>query len=592
MTRHTLTILVLLGISFVLPAKTAGRQHAVSEKTIMELYIEHPDSCLGLLDKAQAGKIESDLPVFQIDLLRAMCYEIKGDYPAKERCARRLLETDSVRLVPERKLKVMVMLAGVLDRQNKYEDAVKVCRETVNLARGMGKKKEEAEMLSTLARISYGMKDNRAAQTYFTQAIDLLKNTSDVHEMAFLSTIYGEAMTFLIDTGQRKEAIELGHQREALIEKMSRLPGPPAGYIDQQYGFLYAKMALLLAEEGRNKEAAATYDKFCKLDFAKTPTGKSFIVPYLLKVGRYADALHNNEAYISALASDTVSYDYLGALQNQAEAYRGLKDFQAADSYMQRCYALQDSIYKRESESKAHEYAALFDSQEKELQLTEARAQSQRMTILIVSSVTLIVLLLFILWFVARNLRRTRERNRLAARRIDELIAQKEDLRKAYAQSRAEGQEPNGEPQQPGTAAVVESSLSDIDKDYQLFMHMDTIITAKRLFLNPKLTREEILRATGVSKNSLVPILRKYAQCSNFNDYINRLRLEYAIKKIKANTSLTIDAIAEASGFNSRSTFYRTFQNVYGMTPTQYIDIQKESHSTNNKKAIPPPDAE
>lgn len=584
MTRHTLTILVLLGISLVLPAKTAGRQHAVSEKIIMELYIEHPDSCLGLLDKAQAGKIESDLPVFQIDLLRAMCYEIKGDYPTKERCTRRLLEADSVRLVPERKLKVMVMLAGVLDRQNKYEDAVKVCRETVNLARGMGKKKEEAEMLSTLARISYGMKDNRAAQAYFTQAIDLLKNTSDVHEMAFLSTIYGEAMTFLIDTGQRKDAIELGHQREFLIEKMSRLPGPPAGYIDQQYGFLYAKMALLLAEEGRNKEAAATYDKFCKLDFAKTPTGKSFIVPYLLKVGRYADALHNNEAYISAFAGDTVSYDYLGALQNQAEAYRGLKDFKAADSYMQRCYALQDSIYKRESESKAHEYAALLDSQEKELQLTEARAQSQRMTILIVSSATLIVLLLFILWFVVRNLRRTRERNR-----IDELIAQKEDLRGAYAQSRLSVSDPEN---QDSIAEHTASQQTDMEKDYKLFMHMDTIIIQKRLFLNPKLTREEILSATGVSKNSLVPILRKYAECSNFNDYINRLRLEYAIKQIKANSLMTIDAIAESSGFNSRSTFYRTFQNVYGMTPSQYIDIQKESHPTKETEHNTDPDAE
>lgn len=584
MTRHTLTILVLLGISLVLPAKTAGRQHAVSEKIIMELYIEHPDSCLGLLDKAQAGKIESDLPVFQIDLLRAMCYEIKGDYPTKERCTRRLLEADSVRLVPERKLKVMVMLAGVLDRQNKYEDAVKVCRETVNLARGMGKKKEEAEMLSTLARISYGMKDNRAAQAYFTQAIDLLKNTSDVHEMAFLSTIYGEAMTFLIDTGQRKDAIELGHQREVLIEKMSRLPGPPAGYIDQQYGFLYAKMALLLAEEGRNKEAAATYDKFCKLDFAKTPTGKSFIVPYLLKVGRYADALHNNEAYISAFAGDTVSYDYLGALQNQAEAYRGLKDFKAADSYMQRCYALQDSIYKRESESKAHEYAALFDSQEKELQLTEARTQSQRMTILIVSSATLIVLLLFILWFVVRNLRRTRERNR-----IDELIAQKEDLRGAYAQSRLSVSDPEN---QDSIAEHTASQQTDMEKDYKLFMHMDTIIIQKRLFLNPKLTREEILSATGVSKNSLVPILRKYAECSNFNDYINRLRLEYAIKQIKANSLMTIDAIAESSGFNSRSTFYRTFQNVNGMTPSQYIDIQKESHPTKETEHNTDPDAE
>ena len=80
---------------------------------------------------------------------------------------------------------------------------------------------------------------------------------------------------------------------------------------------------------------------------------------------------------------------------------------------MQRSYALRDSIYSRESESKAQEYASLFDANEKELRLSEAKAESQRKTILIVSAATLIVLLLFILWVVMRNLRSTRERNRI-----------------------------------------------------------------------------------------------------------------------------------------------------------------------------------
>lgn len=96
-----------------------------------------------------------------------------------------------------------------------------------------------------------------------------------------------------------------------------------------------------------------------------------------------------------------------------------------------------------------------------------------------------------------------------------------------------------------------------------------------KLFLNPKLTRDDILAVVGIAKNSLVPILRKYAGCTNLNDYINRLRLEYAVKLIKSNKVYTIDFIAEASGFNSRSTFYRAFQNVFGMTPLQYLEIQK-----------------
>lgn len=570
MARIFYIILVLAFIitddSFTAKAANNATRGILTEQTIRQLYIEHPDSCLELLDKAELRKIDTDMPLFKMDMLRAMCYEIKGDYPEKERCVRRLLNEDSVRLVADRRLKVTVMLAGTLDRQNKYEEGISVCREAIDLARRYGKKKEEAEMFSTMARIYAGMKNISEADKCFRHAVGLLEKTDDVRDMSFLSTIYGEFMTYLTDADRIRDAIDVGRKREALIERMSKLQGPPPGYIDQQKGFLYAKMALLVYDDGLPGEAATLYDKYCRLDFARTYTGRLFSVPYLLIAKRYSDALSNNELCIREFAGDTISYDYLGLLQNQAEAYRGLKNYSSADSFMQRCYAVQDSIYRRESESKAQEYAALFDSQEKELQLTEERAQSQRKTILIVSSLILIVLLLFILWGTFRNLRITKERNRIDAQRIDELLSQKEKLRKVYAA--VPTREAEGETTHDGNA--------DSSEEYQSFIRMENLIVENQLFLNPRISREEILKATGIGKNVLVPLLKKYAGSTNLSDYINRLRLEYAVRMIKDNKNFTIDYIAEASGFNSRSTFYRVFQNVYGMTPSQYLEILQE----------------
>lgn len=560
-------------ICAVMQRAGASKPSSLADSTILNLYIDNPDSCLLLIDKAEQGELKTNLAAYRLDFLRAMCYEIKGDYHAKELCSRRLLENDSVRNDNALKLKATVMLAGVLDRQNRYGEAIDVCRRAVDLARELGKKKEEAEMLSTMARVSAGMKRNADAERYFRKAIELLETTDDVRDMSYLSTIYGELMTFLIDTDRGDKALETARKRERLIDKMSRLPGPPPGYIDQQYGFLYAKMALLLVHQGKNVEASEIYNKYKSLDFSDSYTGRAFIVPYLLAAGRFREGLANNSACLSEYPGDSISYDYLSMLQSQAEAYRGLKEYQSADYYMQRCYSVQDSIYRRESGSKAQEYAATFDAKEKELQLIQAQAESQREKILVAGSVLLILLLSVILWVVLRNLRRIKMKNRIDAERIDELIAQKEELRNAFSQMH---QMTAPESLKSNEETSTESE-ENADKDYQAFMQMDTLIVSQQLFLNPRFGREDVLKLSGINKNSLPSVLRRFTGCSNLNDYINRLRLEYAVKLIKNNKLYTIDSIAESSGFNSRSTFYRVFQNVFGMTPSQYLETQSEN---------------
>ncbi len=59
-------------------------------------------------------------------------------------------------------------------------------------------------------------------------------------------------------------------------------------------------------------------------------------------------------------------------------------------------------------------------------------------------------------------------------------------------------------------------------------------------------------------------------------DYLNSLKIEYSIKLMKEKPYLSVDAIAEEANFNSRSTFYRAFVKISGMTPAQYMRTKIE----------------
>ena len=557
----------------------------LTERTIRSIYVNYPDSALRLLDEAEKSPASGIIP-FRIDLLRAMCYEIKHDLTAKEICVRRALQNDSIRLVPERKLSSIAMLANILERQNRYEESIGVCHEGIDLARNLACKKEESDMYSVMARVCIGMTNDEMAQEYFQRAVRLLEGTDDVREMSRLSTIYGEYMSFYINRNRMAEAIEIGYRRETVIQRMSGLPGPPPGYIDQQYGFLYAKMAVLLHDEGKKEEATEIFRKYQSTSFSKTLIGKQYSVPYLLNINQYAVAAALSDTCISAFTNDTVSYEYLILLNYRARASRGMKRFDLADVFTQRGWVVQDSIYTRESKSKAQEYASKFELKEKELQLAKSHALSERRMLLLAGSCVLTVLLIIILWTTFVNLQKTKMRNRIAAKQIDELLAQREELRKVFTQTRNTHETtkeigtgsslPEEETLTAATKTDVAAPGTNSDENYAKFMKMESQLIEQKLFLKPGFGRDDLIRVTDINKNDLSPLLRRYAGSDNFNDYLNGLKIEYSIKLMKEKPYLSVDAIAEEANFNSRSTFYRAFVKISGMTPAQYMRTKIE----------------
>ena len=97
---------------------------------------------------------------------------------------------------------------------------------------------------------------------------------------------------------------------------------------------------------------------------------------------------------------------------------------------------------------------------------------------------------------------------------------------------------------------------------YNFIKRFEECIYEEQIYLNPKLTLTDL--ALKVGTNRTYHELKK-----TFFDFINSLRLDFATQLL-LNTNLTLEVIAEKSGFNSLSTFRRYFMYVHKVSPTVY----------------------
>lgn len=82
------------------------------------------------------------------------------------------------------------------------------------------------------------------------------------------------------------------------------------------------------------------------------------------------------------------------------------------------------------------------------------------------------------------------------------------------------------------------------------------------------LSLDLLARELHVNKYYLSHVFSGRLQMS-FPQYLNRIRLEYALTSIRSSTK-TLTCIWEDAGFSSQRSFNRIFQSVMGMTPIEY----------------------
>lgn len=538
------------------------------EKAVNEFYLTRPDSIIKVLDDAEKN---NSMAKTRIDFLRAIVYENLNMIAMQESCLRRILSGMEIKSDSIMYAKTLSFLVESLEKQSKYEEALSFALQNLELVRKQGDKVNEYSLMCAMAMLSFNLDRDNEGYDLLNRVINSGKNAGNAKELSYVSYAYGILVNKLIEDECFVKAIEACIQRSNLLERMKDMPGTPPGYMDQQKAYLYSKMANIYQSVGKFTQAEEAYNKFLQTDYAKKVESGYSLLPYLEKAGRNNDIINTvRQLQTLWIGVDTINVKYRALLEYQAKAEGKLGNYKNMAKLNERALVLADSIYTRINNDKVHELATVFDVKDKEIRIKEEQAKA-RLNFIMFSCVVVVLIVFAILMAVVYiNCLRLKRRNRIAAKQIDELVEQREELRR-----RLVFPEINNNNLTSSTGNVKEMN-AETTQSYDIFLRMERMIIEQRLFLQPDFGRDELLRVTGINKNNLSGLLHRYSGATNLNNYLNRLRVEYSVKLIKENKNFSIEAIAKESGFNSRTTFYRAFYKQFGMTPTEYIDSFNE----------------
>jgi len=116
-----------------------------------------------------------------------------------------------------------------------------------------------------------------------------------------------------------------------------------------------------------------------------------------------------------------------------------------------------------------------------------------------------------------------------------------------------------------GTTPEYYGVLGNIDIDLQMATH--------KFFHDPTLTLQKLAIHLGTNRQYLSNYINKEKN-KTFYEYINDYRLEEAkdiLDNWGDNPQQSLEDVASMSGFNSYSTFFRSFVKKYGETPSKYL---------------------
>ena len=573
--RHFYYLCFLLLGFLSLPVRAGGDNRAPEQYTkeyIMKDYMKDPVRTLQLLDKAE---VNSAMPLNIVDELRSAVYRNMYRNKSALHYARRAYVSDSLSHDnPSHLLRMTVSMAELFSLLSEYKESMRYAVQGVELARELKDIQSECKLLFCMGENKRRLSFKEEGYLFFDQAIDLLDNSKNEDYETMLSYFYGVKMGYLIADKRSNEALEIGLQREKLLDRMSEQSKIRADLLDLQFAYVYSKLAYLFHLMGDQKRAAVYYKKYQSTNAASTPDGKFAANPYLLLLGKYQAVLDNCRDFKEVMRQqDTLNSQYLSILNLEIQANVKLENYKTVINLQRDITAIKDSIYQREKQNAALELDALYELNEKEARISEQAFQLKIRTITLICILSGALLALFFLWRLWHQNCVIRNKNKALVKRINEQFSMQEEMDRSQLGVEKDLSFPEKVEDESG-----DNEEQDKQMNKMIFEKLDYIIKRDKMYLSPDLSREELTRIVRMNNTRFAKMIKENTD-TNLNGYINNLRLNYAIHLMKEQPDYTLRAIAESSGINSMPTFHQLFKGRTGMTPSEFKNAQKDMDS-------------
>ena len=329
---------------------------------------------------------------------------------------------------------------------------------------------------------------------------------------------------------------------------------------------LYTNLAMAYITEGREKEAADAMNMAFKYaednimeDYLRS--FYSFCSDYYYKKGEYKTALEyieKNEKIVAASSSlhnsdRLMKSKVLAAMGNFEDAYKNEIEYRE----------LTDSLNQKKMSQRVSELRTIHEVDKLEFQAEQDRLKNINQRLYIIGLTVIVSLLACVILIVIYNLNKIKQKNRILYQRIQSQETLEEEL--------------NRKEEELNSKSTSDDKTIDDEETDQLYLYLKKIMSKEKAFTDPNLTRKNLATKLGTNERYLYETIKKHLDLG-FSDYINLLRIDYAKEIMIHNLNeLSLEDIAMMSGFGTRQTFHRLFRDRYGLSPSEFSTLLKNS---------------
>ena len=130
----------------------------------------------------------------------------------------------------------------------------------------------------------------------------------------------------------------------------------------------------------------------------------------------------------------------------------------------------------------------------------------------------------------------------------------------------------NNSEKEPASDEVSASDECAKDDEFyrDLYYRVLLLMEHDRPFLNPELNISLLAKTAVTNRTHLSTAINRMTG-NNFSTWLAEYRVNYAIHLMTSSDSVNLDTLYKQAGFGSRTTFFRQFKQLTGLTPKQFL---------------------
>ena len=574
--KHIILLLAAAWLAFLCPA-FAGESGSLPDSLLNE---DHLYKYL-FTDRHLSERIMAEMrrrgicPDWELDYIEGDLYYNTGRYREALKHYNAALESAHVKGNDTLRMELLHRRISCYDGLHDETGKMHSVERLMELAKRLADRPMESIALFNLGKSLHYQGDKERGYRYMEQGATMMAATDYRLKYDNLRYEYKTLVLFYERDGRHDDVLRILDAWEEIVSASTG--GEPAidGLNTSERKDLCAMRTVALSRLGRKAEAAECYRQYSRLG-ENLSRNSYLIMPYLFDTEQYDEIFRINLPRERFLVErgDTVNYYMTSVLKFLGYAWRDVGNYRQSSACFERLAVLRDSLKYREQESAAQDYAALYDSREKDLLISQKREENRiAWTVAGCVCLLLVVAGAFGVAIVRKNKEISLKNDTLTTnlnemtdsreelfRKQEEVMALQEQV--AHLSSRLSVWE------NPVGKDILQPAPDEVENDRKLFDRIKYEIEKRRLFLQKDFDKDAFAKEMNLSSRKMGKLFTVFMG-KPLSDYLHDLQLAYALSLLRDNPNWTIDAVAAKCGLSLR-TFHRLFTKKFGITPQAY----------------------